>query len=214
MKTFSKKIIAGLFAGVAFSSVADTTITPTVGFTTLPDITLSEIDAINFGTVLKLSANATCTFLMDGTTHGVAAATIRAATADMTNAAGIGLPGTLTGDCATGVTFDAPTIASKGIQYGLYEIVAEAGTDVTVVLTGINSTELAFEPSGYGIAAGGSEVVLDDSLGGNAITTPSAATATSTAGVVRIALGGTITNNVKLDPDQSYTAGLQIDVNY
>lgn len=211
MKNLSKKLLVTALAGVAFASTAAQTINPTVGFTTLPDITLNEIQAINFGNVLKLSQNATCTMALgtdaSGTDdHVFDAATIRAAAADVPAPSNAVTPGTYTDDCATGAT-------GTGTP-GLYEIVAEAGTDVTVILTGIDSTELGYAAAGYGISAGGGELPITDGGAGQTFTTPTSATATSTAGVLRVAVGGTLTNLVKLDPDTSYSASLQIDVNY
>jgi hypothetical protein len=196
----SKKLLPLML--LPFANMASATTEQfTVGFTTLPAITIGPVTAMAFGQVLKLPNGSVCTMLAGGT-HFLGTASVEKSG---TPAAG-GTPGAMAGSCAGG---DDGTL-------GVYEVAGLAGTDVTLTLLGETNVDIQFEPVGYTWDFNNNAYIDLDNTGSDTyqIADGSDGTATVTPGVSRIILGGTITNQRVLLAGDNVTANFTIDVNY
>lgn len=200
----SKKLLPLLLLPLA--STVDAKIQPLdVSFTVLPEITVTEVRAMNFGSVLKLAAAATCTLTANVTN-------MEGPSLTKSDVAAAGTPGLLAGTCAGG---DAGTV-------GVYEITAIQGSDVNITVTGETNADISFAPAGYAVDFGGTLGGGDDTPTlvpnntSTAITVPATAefNANVNPGVLRLVLGGTITNQRTLVADTAVSAGLTVDVVY
>jgi hypothetical protein len=205
MKNFNMKKAFLLLAatGLTVGSVKAAEIEASLTFTTLPEITISEIRAVSFGSVLSLTNGALCD--MDTATGTETLTDAQAGSDDGITA------GTLTGACDTSVNGTV----------GIYEITSFAGADITVTLSAGTASEIDFTPDGH---------VIDYSTGDGtataaAVDTDVDVTASATgdtevaAGDIltaknRVLVGGTIQNTQALTADESYTATFNIDVVY
>lgn len=202
----TKITVAVLASALSFSAMA-ATFTAKVGFTTVPEITISQVTEINFGDTMKLATGATCIMLVNGASgSSLPTATMKS---DMANSGAY--TQVLTGDCGDTVEVGTP---------GIYEIIAVAGSTVKVTTNSVTAgTNFNFEPVGYGPDAQGSTSTVK-ALPADTETTfvvPSAANANQpdeTAGVLRIALGGTITNQSTLSAGVEYEEDFTVDVTY
>jgi hypothetical protein len=199
----AKKLLPLLVLPFASSTMAATE-SFNVGFTTLPEITVTEIQAMAFGSVLKLSAASACTLTANGTN------TVTPAESKSIEAQA-GTPGLLADDCAGGA---AGTV-------GIYEITALQGSDVNITVTGETNANIQFEPIGYAMdfdgTTGADAVTVVSEAGGTVpITAPATAefNATVSPGVLRLIMGGTITNQTTLLADTAVTANVTVDVVY
>jgi hypothetical protein len=203
MKTFkmSKKLLPILLLPLANVVIAKTE--PfSVGFTTLPEIGINLVTAMDFGAVLKLGSTATCQMLANATNTLGTASVEKAGTSALN-----GLAASLAGTCAGG---DAGTL-------GVYEVTGLAGNAVTIILTGETNTDIQFEPAGYTWNFnGGAYLTLDDSVTGVGmqLAAGSDGTANVTPGLSRLILGGTITNQRALTAGETVSANFDISVNY
>lgn len=222
-KTLNKYLLAlSVAAATASVGVNAATANYAVGFTTVPDIGITQVTAMNFGAYLGLSAGASCTLQVTDT--GTAATypgdvTLRIAGA-AANTAGADAGELLSvSDC----TVPANTLGTVGI----YEIQGIAGGTVNVTIQSITAgADFNYTPSGcvgnYNNAGDGDTciaVVPDaavqaviasagDTVGngaGEGIPTP---------GATRIALGGTILATAVHTAGQTLTEDFTIVVTY
>jgi hypothetical protein len=149
----------------------------TFGFSTVPDVELDPVTALNFGGKVALTGGTTCTLNVDGSAGNE--------------------PGNVTGKLADGSTTPdganyselqgagcGVTAGTKGTA-GVYKITGAAGVEVDITLTSqLGGTNFNFVPKGVAINYDG---VSD----GDTITDIAAGTATS----VKLAAAGDITGN-------------------
>jgi hypothetical protein len=182
-----------------------------VGFTTLPEITIAEQQQMSFGSVLSLTPADDCTMTVNSTNKV-------AASLDKSSLAGTGSPGALTGDCVT-TTDGTP---------GVYYITAIQGSNVQVTLTGSTNTDISFAPAGYVVDfdndsnAGDTDSddeakTIDDDVNNDvAVYAPTTGefSATVSPGVIGLVLGGEIVNQQALLADTPVTATFDVEVIY
>jgi hypothetical protein len=199
-----------LMAAIAPAMATDVNVP--LNFTTLPVITITEIQALDFGPVLTLSAAADCsmgtndvggtplTFALEGGDPDKAAYTNTALTQALT--------GLLSGTCAGAANGDV----------GIYEITSFKDADITVSVTAGTPTDIAFSPVGYVTdldEAGGNfsrEVLF---VGTDAdVNASTLLTAFSQIGTNRAIIGGEIINQVGLNAGTPYSTDFNLNVVY
>lgn len=196
----SKKLLPLML--LPFANIASATTEQfTVGFTTLPAITIGPITAMDFGQVLKLPNGSVCTMAADEV-NTLGTASVEKSGTPAAN----GNPGQMSGSCTGG---------ADG-TLGVYEVAGLAGTDVTLTLLGETNADIQFEPIGYTWDFNAGAYVKLDETGSDTyqIADGGDGTATVTPGVSRVILGGTITNQRVLLAGDNVTADFTIDVNY
>jgi hypothetical protein len=204
MKTNKIKSLVALAMMGTCSQLTAAEVTANISFTTLPEITVSQVRAISFGQVLSLTANAICTMGVDGG-GGTEALTNAQAGYDAVTATDMQDAGDLTGACDT----------NANGTVGIYEISSFRGADVAITLEKGTATEIDFTPAGkvYDYDA----TALEDlaAVGSSyQVQASSATTAFILEGKNRVFLGGTIQNTQALEADGTYTTDFEINVVY
>ena len=172
-----------------------------LAFDTLPAITISEIRAMDFGAVLSLTQAATCAMSADsaGGTETLTDTQLGVNIAAYNNS------GELTGGCTGNGTV------------GIYEVSSYSGAAITVSVTAGTATDIAFVPSGFAVDHNGGGAATGETLGVGTdadVEAANAITAFTQAGVSRVVVGGTITNQVALTADGTYNTDFNLDVVY
>jgi len=206
MKKFNKlKSLIPLALIGASSSALAVDQTATFTFETLPDITIAETRALDFGANLTLTQADTCA--MEARTAG--SETLTDSQLGITGAGGFTTAYTSSGDLSG-------TSCSGDGTVGIYTVSSYAGAGITVTLSTGTATEIAFVPAGFVVdhtAAAEDLVALTSGTGANAVAAP-ALTAYTNAGDTKVIVGGTITNQQALTAGDSYTTDFNIDVVY
>jgi hypothetical protein len=191
-----------------------------VGFTTVPDVSIVQLVAMDFGTGLLLSAGATCT-MTNGTTEGSAdfigntAMRLADATATLAPA---GSNAVLSGTACTG--------GGSG-TVGLYEVSGAAGALVQVSVNSITGgTNFNFTPAGCissydGNSDGDTCATITPKTDVQVQTAAAADQLTNTGtpgapavGKTYIAVGGDLIVSTTLSAGTTYTEQFTIDVTY
>jgi hypothetical protein len=180
-----------------------------ISFTTLPEITITQDRAMDFGSVLSLTPSDNCVMTVNAANNVGAAL-------DKSSLAQAGTPGTLTGDCVT-TTPGTP---------GIYFINTIQGSEVEVTLTGSTNADISFAPAGYVVDFDsnddGGDSTADDVatvIGtGTAVDVYAPTTgefsATVSPGTIGLVLGGEIINQRALLAEAAVTADFTVDVIY
>ncbi len=210
--------VAVAVAAVSMSSYAATN-NFAVGFTTVPDITIIQVQPMDFGGGLGLAANAKCVMAASGLAGDYLGDTLMRLASAATGAA-VGTPGRLTG---VGCEF------SQGLDgtLGLYEIQGIAGGAVSVkVNSSLLGTSFTYVPTG---CIGNYNAVPDGDLCAAVVPNTNVPVKLAAAGDVgsntgddgspiigrtRIQLGGTITAINANPPGTLLTESFTIDVTY
>lgn len=203
-----KTLIASalLLGGAGLANAASESFNVTV--TTLPDLVLTQVQALSFGTNVYIDAGGVCT--MDADIPGDTATQTKRAVA--VTATGFG---DLTGaGCVNGVGAGTP---------GLYKIAGLQGQSVSISIGGVVGTDFSFTPAGC-IAT------YDDGVDGDLCTTYSGAISAQsydlasttdggdagvTAGELIFSVGGSITIGASdLTANLAYSESFPVDVVY
>jgi len=201
---FKKSLIVALLAS-ATGAVADTG-TYTFSFTTVPALTVTEQQAIDFGQALALSDAATCVMQVS------ASQTVAPSEDKANGVAQVGQAGTFqTGTCASSVD------GTTG-QYGRYLVTGLLNSSVDVTVTGDTAgagEAIEFDAQGYVVEY---NTIARDALADGVLTNVQLAggadSTFTTPGTTYIILGGTVTNKRDLTLGEVVSAGYTIDVTY
>lgn len=197
-------------SGAAHAATADFTIT----VNTIPDVVLTQVRALAYGTRMFVTAGGTC--LMNAATPGDAATALMQYDDATLAAANYGaLSGT---GCVNGA-------AGSGTP-GLYRIAGLAGSSVTVTITGVTGADFAFAPNSGCIVNYDGTVAADTCDAfvpgvpiarrlalANAAESPvtGGGVGVTTAGQLMFTVGGTVTvGGVDLNPNQAYTENFTV----
>lgn len=185
-----------------------------ISVTTIPDVTLTEVQALSYGTTMFVTAGGTC--LMDASTPG------DAATALMQYDGATDAPasyGTLSGSgCVNG----------SGGTPGIYKIAGITAGTVRITISGVTGADFSFAPNSGCIVNYGNSAAADscDSFVPGVTKTESLAAATedagtgggvgtSTPGELVFTVGGTVTiGGTNLTANQPYTENFPVTVVY
>jgi hypothetical protein len=204
MKNFkmSKKLLPLMLLPLAdFASAASEPFS--VGFTTLPEISITPITNMAFGPVLKLGSTDICEMLADAANN--------LGSTSIEKSAGSGTPGGNPGQMAQTCAGQADGVL------GVYEVTGLSGTTVTIILAGETNADIQFEPAGYTWDfLSDAYKDLDDTNAGvtSQLADGADANADITPGIARLILGGSITNQRALTAGDSVSASFDISVNY
>jgi len=209
IRSLAKPLLFNAFVLATMTSSHAATGTFSVGFTTVADVTIIEVQPLTFGTTMFITNGGTCV---------LNAATPLAAT--MQSDATTALTGANFGDVAGSGCVDTAAGVS-GNQGGYYRLTGLSGADVKITINPATNADFTYTPdSGCvndhdGTAAADSDSCLVFASGVQL--TGTLANATETGGVdtqLMIAVGGTITINQALTPATVYTQNFTIDVIY
>lgn len=216
--TLKKCIVAASFASASVSlNAADATYN--VGFTTVPDITLIQIQAMDFGSFLGLANGSTCTMAVDTQ----ADTNNKYPGDDLLLLASVG-PDTAGTDAEKLTSCGTAGAADTG-TYGIYEIQGIAGGQVKVTVNNSTGTDFNYTAAGcigtYD-GSGNGDTCIAVTGAQQTVTLAAAADTVGNAvgagipspGVARIALGGTITTTSVHTAGQLLTETFVIDVTY
>lgn len=211
IKSIFKPLLISAFVLTSITSANAATGTFTVGFTTVTDVTITEIQPLTFGTTMFITNGGSC--VLD-------AATPLAAT--MQSDATTALTGANFGDVSgSGCTNTAA--GASGNQGGYYRLAGLSGSDVKVTINPVTNADFSFTPdSGCvndhdGTAAVDSDSCVVFSSGVQLTATLANAVETGVNQVdtqLMIAVGGTITINQELTSATVYSQNFTIDVTY
>ncbi|MBC3766763.1 hypothetical protein [Neptunicella marina] len=206
-----------LFAGISGSAMANTQ-QYDVKFKTVPDVGLTPLTAIDFGSGMKLNSGSVCTM-------------------QVANATGAFYPGNSRLKIASGAA-DAEgatygELAGTGCSYttltgtpGVYQITGVPGSTVKITLQSVSGTSFDFAPAGCASNYDGSSdgdsctALLTDTQASVVLATSgdtvgnSAGSGTITSGSSIIVVGGDVTSNINFTTSQLYTETYTIDVTY
>ncbi len=210
LKSLAKSCLAGIFAISALGNANAATGTFAVGFTTVADITITEVQPISFGTTMFITNAGTCT--MDVATP--LALTMQAELASLTGANF----GNVTGSgCVT------TAAGASGNQGGYFRLTGLSGADVKLTVNSASNADFGFVPTGCAIDHDGTAGANTDSCLTFTAGTPltvTLANATDAGGTnpvdkqLMLAVGGTITVNQALTAATAYTQNFTIVATY
>ncbi|MFT5706286.1 MAG: hypothetical protein ACI9ES_000558 [Oceanospirillaceae bacterium] len=205
------------YTPLLFLSVMGTTMATDVSvpltFTTLPAITIDEIQPLAFGDVLSLTQADTCTMSTAlGTELTKAQEGADSTSSTLWSGGGVlvaGLAGELTGPCDSDVDG----------QVGIYEILSGPDANITVTISNGTATDISFVPAGYvtDLVEGTSftrETIVFGAANGVTVNSSAALSPFGVAGTNRAVIGGVITNFVALNAGQPYATDFNLNVVY
>ncbi len=218
----SKKTKIALLLGAMYLGASGAANAATANFNitvnTIPDVTLTEVQALDYGTTMFVTAGGTC--LMNASIPG------SAASGQMqymrTTAVAASNYGNLTGSgCVNGTGTGTP---------GIYRIAGITGGSVRITISGVTGADFSFSPnSGCIVSYSGNNTDDADSCttfvpGTQTTRTLAAATEddatggngqASVAGQLMFTVGGTVTiGGTDLTANQSYTQNFPVTVIY
>jgi hypothetical protein len=201
-----------LFLTVMGTTMA-TDVSVPLTFTTLPAITIDEIQPLAFGDVLSLTQADTCTMSTSAGTE----LTPAQEGADGTSAALWSGGGVATAQDAGGLT--GACDGDVNGQVGIYEIVSGVDANITVTISSGTATDISFVPAGYVTDAveGTSftrETIVFGAANGVTVNATAALSPFSPAGTNRAVIGGVITNFVALSAGLPYATDFNLNVVY
>lgn len=205
-----KTLVAGGLL-LAVSNVASAASVPfVVSVTTLPDLVLTQVQALNYGVNMYVDALGVCT--MDA---GVPSDTIAHIVRTAPNATGTGF-GTISGTgCVTG--------AADNLKPGIYKIAGLQAQPVSITIGGASSADFSFSPNGCIATYDGSTASADTCVAytgaQSAVVKPLAATAdvagNVVAGELLFTVGGVVTiGATPLTANLAYSQSFPVDVIY
>lgn len=215
LKMMKKALIPASIATAAFSGYLNAaTENYAVGFSTVPDITITEVTALDFGNGLGLASGSTCVMVGDSTAGTYIGDPTMNLSQDTPVAAG-GNHGDTT--CATGVN-DSGTV-------GVYEVIGVPGGTVSITVNDIGSgTAFNFTSTGCagnydGLADGDGCTDLTSGAASVQLAAPgdtvgNTGTGNPVSGTTRISVGGTITTQQAHTAGTLLTESFVIDVTY
>ncbi len=211
-RLFMKASTLFIIAFVAINTTNAATGSFSVGFTTVPDITILEVQPLTFGTTMFITNGGSCT--MDASSP--LAATMQS---DATTA----LTGANFGDVA-GSGCVTTAAGASGNQGGYYRLTGLSGSDVKITINPATNADFAFTPDSGCIndhdgasAAADSDTCLAFASGVQLTATLANATETGLNQVdtqLMIAVGGTITINQALTSATVYSQTFDIIATY
>jgi len=208
-------------------SLASTTATAetgnyVAGFTTVPEITVEQDQAMNFGTGMLGGTALTCIMAVGGAnaTAGLGTDYAGSTAMKLRQAGVVAEGGTYGATSGTGCTGTANAVGIPGI----YRITGVAAGEVNVAPQQIVGTNFQFDPLGcvgnYDSATNGDTCDVVDGTGSVAVNiadsddTIGGAGGLPTAGVTLLVLGGTITQIATFETATTYTEEFVINVTY
>jgi hypothetical protein len=202
-------IVGGLL--LAMSNAADAASgSYAVTVTTLPDLVLTEIQPLNYGSNMYIDALGVCT--MDAGTPTDTLAQIVRTSADSTGAGFGAIVGT---GCVTS--------ALDHTKPGIYKIKGLQGQTVNITIGGASDADFSFSPNGCIGTYDGSTTAADTCSAytgaQSAVTKPLATTAdvagAAVAGELLFTVGGVVTvGSINLIASQAYSQSFPVDVIY
>ena len=209
-----------LMLGVAYLGASATAYAASQSFditaTTVPDVSLSEVTPLNYGTTMFVTAGGTC--LMQATSPGSDLADMQ-----WPNNTGVAAAnyGDLSGSgCVNGLGTGTP---------GIYKVTGVAGAAVKITITGFTGTDFNFSPnSGCIVTYNGDNTDDADTcesfipgvqetvnLAAAAETDTSGSTNSAVAAELVFTVGGTVTvGAVDLSPNTAYAEAFSVNVVY
>jgi len=211
-KTLAKPLLIGAMALTAVNTTNAATGTFAVGFTTVADVTIIEVQPLTFGTTMFITNGGTC--VLDAATP--LAATMQSdATTALTGANFGNVSGSGCVTTAAGVS---------GNQGGYYRLTGLSGADVKITINPATNADFTFTPNSGCIndhdgasAAADSDSCLVFASGVQITATLANATETGlnqTDTQLMMAVGGTITINQALTSATVYTQNFTIVATY
>jgi hypothetical protein len=196
-------IIGALFLGASGASNADTQ-SFDVSVTTVADVSVTEVETVDFGANIYPAGGTTCSMIAS-TLTAITDAKLQivrgAAVASMTNYGDLSGAG-----CINGVG------TTLGTQPGEYVLSGTTGTDITILVTSVDAGDFTFTPAGFVSSYDGSTTAGDLAVAisaGSAVTQSLAASAdvagTVVDGELVMVLGGTLAIVNTLTSDFAYT---------
>jgi len=186
------------------------TVNGSVAFSTVPDVSIVPLQALQFGGEMTLTLNDTCTMIVSSVGGP------SEADANISNS-GAGAGGTFqtrTGTCDNAVT---------GLA-GIYEVSGGSGVPVKITANSLTGTNFNFVPAGVAGNYGTPDSnTLDNIVADTEMTVNLASVADVTGAVsggapqekkTKIFMGGTLTATTPLDAGTTYTETFTIDVTY
>lgn len=209
-----KKAKQALAVGAVILGTSSTAFSASESFdltvTTLPDVAITELQALDFGSNMYVGAGLSC--FMDAATPGDGN---NGTTADMNYEAGGVAPSKFGELSGTGCV--AAAVASPGI----YELSGLTGLDVDVTVTGVTGTDFTFYPNSGCIEnydGGAAGDTCESFIPGAAETVTLADTGddgNAADGIAIMTVGGTITiGGADLTANTAYTENFTIEVTY
>jgi hypothetical protein len=204
-----------LTAGLVFSMQSQATdVDLGLNFTTIADVSITQVTALDMGTDLAVASSSACSMAVNNATAKPSEVAGQIANTGAAEDAGYAA---LTGNCDTSV---------KGTP-GVYRITGAPGLDVAITLNFLNGTDITFSPIGVAsdydnagtnngdgftdITTGGGEDVRFANANDESFRTVGGF---PTAGEVMLFVGGTVTAKNTLNTAQTYTEQFVIDANY
>lgn len=219
INTIKKAIVPATFLAVAsFSNpISAATENYAVGFSTVPDIGITEVQALDFGSGLGLSASDNCAMQgNDATSTTYIGDVVMNLSKDTDHAAGADLGDTTcSGNGINGVNSGTP---------GVYEIAGVPGGEVDINISDVSGTNLNFTANGCAgdydgaadgdlctdLASGAATVTIaspGDTVGNGGLGSP-------VSGTTRLVVGGTVTAVGANPAGTTITESFVIDVTY
>ena len=184
-----------------------------ISFTTVPDVSIIQLQALAFGADMTLTLNDTCTLLVTGT---VIPSETDAGISD-SGAAASGTFQDRTGNCDNAI---------DGVA-GIYEVSGGSGVPVKITLNSLTGTDFNFAPTGTVGNYDGANTSDGDSftdltsnteatvnLANTNDVTNAVAGGAPQAGKTKIFVGGLLTASTALTAGTTYTETFTIDVTY
>ena len=212
LKTFVKPVLISTIILASVNTTNAATGTFAVGFTTVADVTIVEVQPLAFGTTMFIANGGTC--VMNAT---------KPLAATMQSDATTALTGANFGDVSgSGCVTTAGGVS--GNQGGYYRLTGLSGADVKITINPATNADFTFTPNSGCIndhdgasAAANSDSCLAFSSGVQLTATLANATETGLNQVdtqLMIAVGGTITINQALTSATVYTQNFTIVATY
>ncbi|MBL4910883.1 MAG: hypothetical protein JKX78_12825 [Alteromonadaceae bacterium] len=206
LKSLVKSCFVGAIALSVMSSANAATGTFAVGFTTVADITITEVQPISFGTTMFITNAGTCTM-------NVATPLAVTMQAELASLSGSNFGNVAGSGCVT------TAAGAGGNQGGYFRLTGISGADVKVTINSASNADFGFVPSGCAIDHDGTAGANTDSCLAFTAGTPltvTLANSTDAGGTnpvdkqLMLAVGGTITVNQALTSATVYTQNFTI----
>jgi hypothetical protein len=205
-----------LFLLTAMNSAVATDVLVPINFTTLPVISITQIQALDFGSVLSLALADEC--IMDAQDGG--SGTLLTSAQEGVNPANGTIFNTTPGIANSVGALSGNCLGGADGQVGIYEITSFADANIVVSVTAGVATDISFEPTGYvtgqlnEVSAGVFSRNLLNIANDATVNASAALTAFSQAGTSRAIVGGKITNFAPLTAGAPYATDFNLNVVY
>lgn len=182
-----------------------------ISFTTVPDVSIIQLQALAYGSDMTLGLNDTCILAVNST--------------DAPSEADAGISNSGAGSSGSYLTRSGGCGGAAGtVTAGIYEVSGGAGVPVKITLNTLTGTNFNFAPTGtvgtYGTPDSDTFVNLvadgeaTATLASVASVTGAVSGGTPQAGKTKVFVGGTLTASTALSAGTTYTETFTIDVTY